>query len=68
VPPGYLPVPGKITLGVAMGEMEVIVIGWSAKNLLGKTIYNGKKTGKIDVVIMTPLSDVKVPFFFICDY
>jgi hypothetical protein len=51
-----------------MGEMEVIVIGWSAKNLLGKTIYNGKKTGKIDVVIMTPLSDVKVPFFFICDY
>jgi hypothetical protein len=44
MPPGRLPVPGKVTLGVTMVEMESIVIGWSAKkDLLGKTIDHGKK-------------------------
>jgi hypothetical protein len=47
MPPGRLPVPGKVTLGVTMVEMESIVIGWSAKkDLLGKTIYHGKKKNR----------------------
>lgn len=63
MPRRHFPVAGTVTFIVTMVEVEAIVIGWSGKKgLLGKTIYSGKKKiGKIDGIIVTPLSDVKAP-------
>ncbi len=65
MPPGHPPIAGRAPLGVTVIEMEAIVLGWSAKrDLLGKTVYNDKnaKIGTIDDIILTPSSDVNVPF------
>jgi hypothetical protein len=45
--------------------MEAVIVGWSAKkDLLDKTVQNDKKEkiGKIEDIIVTPSSDVKIPF------
>lgn len=51
------PVAGRAPLGVAVIEMETVVLGWSAKrDLIGKTVVNDKddKIGKIDDLIISP--------------
>lgn len=51
------PVAGATPLGVAVTEMEAVVVGWSAKrDLLGKTVTNDKKEriGKIEDIIVAP--------------
>lgn len=50
-------VAGKTTIGVAVEEMQDIVVGWSAKKqVLGETVYNEKeeKVGTIDDLIIRP--------------
>jgi sporulation protein YlmC with PRC-barrel domain len=58
------PVAGRAPLGVAVIELEAVVVGWSAKHdLFGKTVVNDKneKVGKIDDLILSPSKDGKVP-------
>jgi len=55
--PAPATVAGKVPLGVAVAEMNAVVLGWSAKkDVLGKTVYNekGDKVGTVDDVIITP--------------
>jgi sporulation protein YlmC with PRC-barrel domain len=50
-------VAGEPTVGVTVEEMNMVVLGWSAKNkMLGKSVYNDKneKIGKVEDVIVAP--------------
>jgi sporulation protein YlmC with PRC-barrel domain len=58
------PIAGATPLGVAVTEMEAVVVGWSVKrNLLGKAVTNDKKEriGKIEDIIVAPGSGSKMP-------
>jgi sporulation protein YlmC with PRC-barrel domain len=58
------PIAGATPLGVAVTEMEAVVVGWSVKrDLLGKTVTNDKKEriGKIEDIIVAPGSGSKMP-------
>jgi sporulation protein YlmC with PRC-barrel domain len=58
------PVAGKAPLGVTVVQMEMVVVGWSAKrDLIGKAVVNDKneKIGKIDDLIIAPGKDGSTP-------
>lgn len=63
VPGGYVAaqVAGSTKLGVAVEEMKVVMIGWSAKKqVLRKVVYNeqDQKVGVIDDLIIAPDTSV----------
>ena len=63
VPGGYVAaqVAGSTKLGVAIEEMKVVMIGWSAKKqVLRKVVYNeqDQKVGVIDDLIIAPDTSV----------
>jgi sporulation protein YlmC with PRC-barrel domain len=54
-------VAGSARLGVATEEVEMLVVGWSAKKqVIGQTVYNesNQKVGRIDDLIIAPDSAV----------
>jgi sporulation protein YlmC with PRC-barrel domain len=59
-------VAGATTVGIAVAEMQDVLVGWSAKkSILGKTVYNenGDKVGKVDDLIIA--SDKNVSYLIV---
>jgi sporulation protein YlmC with PRC-barrel domain len=50
------PVAGKVTLGVAVAQTELIASGWRASKLIHADVYNdsNQKVGKIGDLIIAP--------------
>lgn len=58
---GAAQVAGSARLGVAMEEVKMLAVGWSAKKqVIGQTVYNesNEKVGRIDDLIIAPDSAV----------
>lgn len=50
-------VAGSTVIGVAVGEMREVAVGWSAKRqILGQSVFNDKneRIGKVDDIIVAP--------------
>jgi len=61
VPPASAQVAGKTTIGIAVSEVQVVALGWSAKKqILGTMVYNenAEQVGKIEDLIVAPDSAV----------
>jgi hypothetical protein len=47
-------VAGSTLLGVSYGELRDVTLGWSAKRqILGHPVYNNKRVGSVDDIIVT---------------
>jgi hypothetical protein len=58
---GAAQVAGSARLGVAVEEVKMLAVGWSAKKqVIGQTVYNenNEKVGRIDDLIIAPDSAV----------
>ena len=53
-------VAGSTKLGVAVEEVKLVAVGWSARNIIGKTVYNenNQRVGKIEDLIVAPDSAI----------
>jgi len=54
-------VAGTTTIGIAVADIQVVALGWSAKKqIIGHVVYNdaGDKVGRIDDLIVAPDSSV----------
>jgi len=54
-------VAGSTKLGVAVEEVKLVAVGWSArKDIIGKTVYNenNQRVGKIEDLIVAPDSAI----------
>lgn len=50
------PVAGKVTLGVAVAQLDVVANGWRASKLIHANVYNdsNQKIGKVGDLIVAP--------------
>ena len=59
--PAPAQVAGTTTIGVAVADVQVVALGWSAKKqILGRMVYNedAEQVGRIDDLIVAPDSAV----------
>ena len=56
------PVAGKVTLGVAVEQVDIVANGWRASKLLHASVYNdsNQKVGKVGDLIIAPDGSLSV--------
>ncbi|HTS54681.1 MAG TPA: PRC-barrel domain-containing protein [Burkholderiales bacterium] len=56
------PVAGKVTLGVAVEQVDIVANGWRASKLLHANVYNdsNQKVGKVGDLIIAPDGSLSV--------